>query len=306
MHVVWLTKIRTPPSTVEYMEYGSLHDLLSNETMHLSGEIILQVARDVAQGLRFLHSSKPPIMHGDLKGRNILIDSRFRAKLCDFGLSTKKVNLITGTPFWLAPEYLRGQTGYTTQCDIYSVAIVLYEMYAREDPYKGEDFRDTLRKVCDRRVNKRPVIPASCPSKMADLMKKCWSPDPFFRPQAKDLDTTLLDMNMRDCEPIDVDEQNMRKERPTGDMLYDLFPKHVADQLKAGQKVEPESHDEVSKYTKKRGYVVEMGIQRDSSILHFPRLHSHCLFGYRSFHGYFEDLDASESFSDVGSFVLGL
>jgi len=241
-----ISRSHDPMLVMEYMEYGSLHDLLSNETMHLSGEIILQVARDVTQGLRFLHSSKPPIMHGDLKGRNILIDSRFRAKLCDFGLSTKKQSLITGTPFWLAPEYLRGQTGYTTQCDIYSVAIVLYEMYAREDPYKGEDFRDTLRKVCDRRVNKRPVIPSTCPQKMADLMKKCWSPDPFFRPQAKDLDTTLLDMNMRDCEPMSVDEQNARKERPTGDMLYDLFPKHVADQLKAGQKVEPESHDEVT------------------------------------------------------------
>jgi len=49
---------------VEYMEYGSLHDLLRNETMHLSGEIILQVTRDIAQGLRFLHSSKPPMLHG--------------------------------------------------------------------------------------------------------------------------------------------------------------------------------------------------------------------------------------------------
>ena len=107
-------------------------------------------------------------------------------------------------------------------------------MYAREDPYKGEDFRDTLRKICDRRVNKRPPVPTTCPNKMADLMKKCWSPDPFFRPQAKDLDTTLLDLNMRDAEPLTLDEQNARKERPTGDMLYDLFPKHVADQLKAG------------------------------------------------------------------------
>jgi serine/threonine protein kinase len=81
-----------------------LSDILKNETMHLTGEIILQITRDIAQGIRFLHSSKPPILHGDLKGRNILIDSRFRAKLCDFGLSTKKGNLITGTPFWLAPE----------------------------------------------------------------------------------------------------------------------------------------------------------------------------------------------------------
>ena len=79
-----------PMLIMEYMEYGSLHDLLHNETMFCGGEIILQILRDVAQGLRFLHSSKPPILHGDLKSKNILIDSRFRAKVGDFGLSTKK------------------------------------------------------------------------------------------------------------------------------------------------------------------------------------------------------------------------
>jgi serine/threonine protein kinase len=81
---------------MEYMEYGSLHDLLRNDTMFLSGEIILQIMRDLAQGLRYLHSARPPILHGDMKARNILVDSRFRAKLCDFGLSAKQSNIITG------------------------------------------------------------------------------------------------------------------------------------------------------------------------------------------------------------------
>lgn len=207
------------------------------------------MTRDIAQGMRFLHSSKPPILHGDLKGRNILIDSRFRAKLCDFGLSTKKTSRITGTPYWMAPEYLRGQTEYTTHCDIYSIGIVLYEIYARKDPYIGMDFRDTLRKVCDRRTSKRPEVPECCPPKMVDLMKKCWSPDPFFRPQAKDLDTTLLDMNLRDAEPLTEEESMqaaMMKKKRSGDMLYEIFPKHIADALKAGKKVEPEQHDNVT------------------------------------------------------------
>uniref|UniRef100_A0A7S3LHW5 guanylate cyclase n=1 Tax=Amphora coffeiformis TaxID=265554 RepID=A0A7S3LHW5_9STRA len=242
-----VSRSHDPMLVMEYMEYGSLHDLLRNETMALSGEIILQISRDVAQGLRFLHSSKPPLLHGDMKARNILVDSRFRAKLCDFGLATKKQNLITGTPFWLAPEYLRGQTQYTTYCDIYSVGIILYEIYSREDPYKGEDFRDTLRKVCDRRVNKRPGVPPTCPPKIVDLMKKCWNPDAVARPSARELDTTLLDMSIRDAEPLTTEEQMVaREKRSKGDMLYELFPKHVADQLKAGQKVEPEQHDEVT------------------------------------------------------------
>ena len=85
---------------MEYMENGSLYDLLRNESFFMGGEIILQILRDIAQGLRFLHSSKPPVLHGDLKARNILIDSRFRAKVCDFGLSVKGKNDLSGTLYW--------------------------------------------------------------------------------------------------------------------------------------------------------------------------------------------------------------
>jgi class 3 adenylate cyclase len=54
-------------------------------------------------------------------------------------------------------------------------------------------------------------------------------------------------MSTSDAEPVQPeDSKNTRKERPTGDMLYELFPKHVADQLKAGLKVEPEQHDNVT------------------------------------------------------------
>lgn len=236
-----------PMLVMEYMEYGSLYDLLRNETMYLSGEVILQISRDLAQGLRFLHSSKPVVLHGDLKAKNILIDARFRAKLCDFGLSLKKSGSITGTPFWLAPEYLRGEKEYNPACDIYSVGIILYEIYARKNPYEGEDFRETLRKVCNRRVNKRPDIPVTTPPKVVDLMKRCWHRDPAFRPDARVLDATLMDMNTRDVEQVTSEELRIQqRERASGDMLYEIFPKHIADALKAGQKVEPETHDLVT------------------------------------------------------------
>ena len=55
------------------MEYGSLYDLLRNETMYAGGEIILQIVRDIAQGIRYLHESKPPITHGDLKVSTIFV-----------------------------------------------------------------------------------------------------------------------------------------------------------------------------------------------------------------------------------------
>ncbi|KAI2506307.1 guanylate cyclase [Fragilaria crotonensis] len=48
------------------------------------------ILRDVAQGLRFLHAATPQVVHGDLKAQNILVDSKFRAKVADFGLSQRR------------------------------------------------------------------------------------------------------------------------------------------------------------------------------------------------------------------------
>lgn len=78
------------------MDHGSLRDLLNNETMAVDGEHILPILRDVAQGLRFLHTETPQIIHGNLKAQNILVDSRFRAKVADFGLCKRKRAGATG------------------------------------------------------------------------------------------------------------------------------------------------------------------------------------------------------------------
>jgi class 3 adenylate cyclase len=236
---------------MEYMEYGSLYDLLHNETMSAGGDIILQVVRDITQGIQFLHASKPPILHGDLKAKNILVDSRFRAKVADFGFSHFKMSgmskssaVLQGTPFFMAPEYLRRKTEYTAACDIYSLGMIFYEIYARQAPFEGEDPKKILPKVCSPRINKRPVIPDACPPRMADIMKKCWSSNPFFRPTAKDLDYALVEMSARDTEPLESFQNTFKegmKRRATS--LYDVFPKHIADALNAGKKVEAESHD---------------------------------------------------------------
>ena len=240
-----------PMLVMEYMEYGSLYDLLHNETMDAGGEILLQITRDIVQGLQFLHASKPPILHGDLKAKNILVDSRFRAKVADFGFShikqqKKGASVLRGTPFYMAPEYLRRQSEYTSRCDIYSFSMIMYEMYARNEPFEGEDPRKLLPKICHPRTNKRPRVPESMPPKIEDIMKKCWGANPFFRPSAKDLDYILVEMSPRDAEPLNK-SQNFKegmKRKPTS--LYDVFPKHIADALNAGKKVEAESHEIVT------------------------------------------------------------
>ena len=169
----------------------------------------------------------------------------------------------------LAPEYILRKTDYNSHCDIYSFGrykfikwllfqllieltvlcilfqlnegIILYEIYSRNNPYAGENPRSVLRKVCDPRIHHRPAAPSTCPKRMSEIMKKCWSSDPLFRPDAKDLDMIFGEMTASDTEPL-VDTKptmRVRTQVATGDMLYKVFPKAVADKLKAGQKVEP-------------------------------------------------------------------
>ena len=68
-----------------------------------------------------------------------------------------------------------------------------------------------------------------------------------LRPQAKDLDMVLMDMNMQEAEPISREDKLANKDKkPRADMIYEVFPRHIADALKAGRKVEPETHEMVT------------------------------------------------------------
>jgi Protein tyrosine and serine/threonine kinase/ABC transporter, phosphonate, periplasmic substrate-binding protein len=67
-----IAKNSEPLRIMDYMEMGSLFDLLHNESMVMEGGMILPILRDIAQGLRFLHEAMPQIVHCDLKAQNVL------------------------------------------------------------------------------------------------------------------------------------------------------------------------------------------------------------------------------------------
>ncbi|CAB9520615.1 Ephrin type-B receptor 3 (Fragment) [Seminavis robusta] len=240
-----------PMLVLEYCEHGSLYGLLHNETVSLEGEVILPILRDLANGIRFLHTSSPAIIHGDLKSQNVLVTSGMRCKVADFGLSQKAKNAkARGTPYFMAPELLRGETPCTTESDIYSVGLVLWEVYARRDPYEGEDCHQVLTQVTDKRLNLRPPIPQGCPREVSSLMKSCWSGSPKSRPTAEALDERLKMFHVGNVQPGAMTMKNLIKkdqDKPktisNEDFLYKCFPRHVADSLVRGEKVAPESHD---------------------------------------------------------------
>ena len=93
---------------MEYVEHGSLFDILHRSRARLTVQQTLKFARDIAEGMSFLHASG--VLHRDLKSANILVDGASRPKICDFGLSQEEQSQASmaepsahGTIAWAAP-----------------------------------------------------------------------------------------------------------------------------------------------------------------------------------------------------------
>jgi len=99
---------------------------------------IAYVCLNAGRALRFLHNSHR--IHRDVKSDNFLLNTRGEIKIGDFGFSTQLTTnrvcarTIIGTPYWMAPELIRGQD-YGTKVDIWSVGIMMMEMLEGQPPY---------------------------------------------------------------------------------------------------------------------------------------------------------------------------
>ena len=125
---------------MEFMPLGSLYRILHQSDSSFSRKRIKSICLDTARGMNYLHQQHPPIVHRDLKSHNLLVDNHWQVKVCDFGLSriTAQNQTMTacGTPSWTAPEVLRNER-YTTKADVYGFGVVVWEMFARADPFPG-------------------------------------------------------------------------------------------------------------------------------------------------------------------------
>lgn len=164
----WSLDGRDPCLIYQYMKNGSLQDCLQlcrNELLKWVRRI--RIACDAATGLQFLHTIKEkPLIHGDIKTANILLDEAFGAKLGDFGLAREGprshvtgsyIKLddehTPGTVGYLAPEYLRSKK-LSVKVDTYAFGVVLLELYTgrmafsrdsrHEPPILLRDFMDNI------------------------------------------------------------------------------------------------------------------------------------------------------------------
>ncbi|KAL3661813.1 hypothetical protein V7S43_013107 [Phytophthora oleae] len=166
----------------EFIENGDLRTYLSPARPRYWTRVKLQLAVDVIEALIYIHAFTSPVVHGDLKSKNVLISTDMQAKLCGFRSESKMTTEI-GTNRWLAPEILSG-SHYDESADIFSFGVLLSEFDTHSPPYDDIDDDDMpiLQKVA--RGTLRPTFSETCPPIILELAKQCTAQNPRDRPPA--------------------------------------------------------------------------------------------------------------------------
>ena len=132
------------------------------------------------------------VVHRDLKPANILINDDDVVKIVDFGLAAAaskadsritKSGILVGTPTYMAPEQVRGRT-IDSRTDIYTLGIIMYEMFTGQAPYKGDDSMAILfQHVEGKAAPPREINPDIAPRLEAAIIK-AMEVDPCLRFQS--------------------------------------------------------------------------------------------------------------------------
>ncbi|CAH0493468.1 unnamed protein product [Peronospora farinosa] len=143
------------------------------------------IALDVLEGIVYLHSFPSPIIHRDLKSKNVLLSSSYEAKLSDFGISREwqvdtTMTAGIGTMAWIAPEILRGER-YTEMADLYSFGVIMTELATCTKPFDGVTNALVVLKVTS---EEKPDLGSNCPEDIRNLVNRCLSFNASDRPSA--------------------------------------------------------------------------------------------------------------------------
>lgn len=130
------------------MEYIDGEDLASliRRIGKLPHEKAVDLARDICVGLAAAHGLD--VIHRDLKPANVMIDGRGNARITDFGLAALVEDLegtseVVGTPVYMAPEQLAGET-VTKRTDLYALGLILYEMFSGKRLFEAKSMGEVI------------------------------------------------------------------------------------------------------------------------------------------------------------------
>ena len=196
---------------LDYCNLGDLGTVLDNEQLYptLPKDCFIRVAEGIACGMKFLHSRN--VLHRDIKPANVLLSGEFvagkyKVMLTDFGvakfskfqsietggiLEDTEMTAETGTYRYMAPEVIRHEH-YSFQADVYSYALVLWQLFTRYEPFFQVDSVTAAKLVA--LENARPQISDGVPRIASSFIEKCWADPPSSRPSFAAICKELIEL----------------------------------------------------------------------------------------------------------------
>lgn len=150
------------PRVVDYLEEGGnlwlVMDYIPGKNLRelhrtggISRHLLLEWALDLCQVLSYLHSLRPPYVHGDLKPENLVVSQDGKLFLVDFGAGARlRGGICEGTPGFAPPEQEKGV--FTCQCDIYAFGKTWELLLGRQ---AGSQWKKVIEKCCRQSPKKR-------------------------------------------------------------------------------------------------------------------------------------------------------
>ncbi|CAI5452064.1 unnamed protein product [Caenorhabditis angaria] len=256
---------------------GSLADVIQKATIQMDGFFIYSLMKDIMNGLNYIHDSNIEY-HGMLTSKSCLLNDRWQLKITDYGIKQirmsdqfNKTDLL-----WTAPELLRsGDLMGSKEGDIYSFGIISSEMVTRKSVFDIENRKEDAEEIIymlkkggmrsprpdldhDDTIELNPAL--------LHLIRDCWTERPSERPNIKEVMSQLRGMNNNrndnlmdhvfnvlesyastlEDEVAERMKELVEEKKKSDLLLYRMLPKQVADKLKLGQTVEPETFDLVT------------------------------------------------------------
>ena len=162
----------------------------NNRHYNINNKVIAEILIQIAKILLSFHQRNPSLIHKDIKPANILFEGEYKPNggnnivISDFGLMTSRNYTQEGfTPKYAAPELFLNQK-ITTATDVYSFAVLVWEMYTKSPPFEGLDNYEDIRQEVIL-FGSRPdleKLPKDIPNKLKKLLEDTFYEEPMKRP----------------------------------------------------------------------------------------------------------------------------
>jgi serine/threonine protein kinase len=211
---------------MEKVDNGSL----DKHMLKLSQQTAVRISLGIIDGLEYVHSRK--VAHRDLKPQNVLLSGpQLIPKITDFGVSKVMQTVITnsamvGTPKYVAPELMEPGKQYGYSVDIYSLSIILFEMFSGQPAERslGGNMMQIMFAVAQ---GKRPQFPNDFPSILRPVIESGWAHEGAKRPNLNKFREALLSMltsKLKVSPPRSTDNKRVSMESQSGEVAKVNLP----------------------------------------------------------------------------------